>query len=106
MEHHIIPLPRTHFLKQILDSFIPLAITIGNIVLSNLFIQVIPLYNYNTSNKLIVFIAVGLLSYSVSQFFIGIYAEAIQSVFIIKQFHRNLLPHNDLYPLELNNYQI
>lgn len=56
---------------------VPFAIVIVSILMSNLFITVIPLYQANTSDRILVFLIVGLMAYAIARFFIGIYAETI-----------------------------
>ena len=56
---------------------VPFAIVIVSILMSNLFITVIPLYQAYTSDRILVFLIVGLMAYAIARFFIGIYAETI-----------------------------
>jgi hypothetical protein len=81
---------------------VPFAIAIANILISNALIQHIPLYQNNTSNRILVFAVIALSAYALSQFFIGIYAEAIKSIFVIRQFHGNLLNGKDNYTLAMD----
>ena len=60
-----------------MQTMVPFAIVIVSILMSNLFITVIPLYQANTSDRILVFLIVGLMAYAIARFFIGIYAETI-----------------------------
>ena len=47
-----------------------------NVLIGNLLIQAIPGYHY-TPNRLLIFCVIALMSYTVTQFFIGIYSNTI-----------------------------
>lgn len=70
-----------------------------NILIANVLIQTVELFKDNTSNRLLVFIVVGIVTYAIAHYFIAIYSETIQTLFVIEQFHSQLLPNNKEYPL-------
>ena len=74
---------------------------IVNILIANLLIQAIPAYKY-TPDRVMIFIVIGLMSYTICQFFIGIYSNTIEAIFVCRQFHHNLLPNKHLHPLSID----
>ena len=75
---------------QILNDFLPAILSILNVLLSNLIIDQIPYFQNNTPNKFLLFIVIFMISYSVSQFFLTIYSESIQTYFILEYVYRNM----------------
>jgi len=60
---------------MVLQTFIPFAIIIITIIIANLCVNSI--YQATTTNRLLVFWVLALMSYAIAKFFIGIYAETI-----------------------------
>ena len=62
-------------LCMVLQTFIPFAIIIITIIIANLCVNSI--YQATTTNRILVFWVLALISYAIAKFFIGIYAETI-----------------------------
>ena len=91
VEHYCLFILGNHKLRQIFDQFIPLTLTVVGTLISNVLIDGIYTYQSGTPNRVLVLLIVAIISYSISQFFIGIYSETIQSLFVIDLVHNNLL---------------
>ena len=74
MEHHRFPLYGTPSLTQVLKTFVPFAIIIITILVANLCINHIAPYTINTTDRILIFWILALMSYAIAKFFIGIYA--------------------------------
>ena len=67
-------------------------------IFANFLINNVSAFHDKTSNRLLLLLVVGLISYTVSQFFISIYSEAFQSEFILREYHKDMI-NKDKYPL-------
>lgn len=72
-----------------------------NVIIGHLLINAIELYKTSTNNRILVLLIIGIIAYTISQFFIGIYSETIQSLFVIEQFHNSILLNKDIHQLRL-----
>jgi hypothetical protein len=61
-------------LCMVLKNFVPFAIIIITILVANLCIDNIAIYQANTTDRILIFWILALMSYAIAKFFIGIYA--------------------------------
>jgi hypothetical protein len=90
MEHSSISLQSKNYNIKIVNDFVPIILALLNVLIANLLINHIQYFQNNTPNKILLFITIFLISYSVSQFFLSIYSESIQTSFILEHFYKNM----------------
>lgn len=67
-------------------------------IFANFLVNNVSTFHDTTSNRLLLLLVVGLISYTVSQFFISIYSESFESEFILREFHKDM-SNKDKYPI-------
>jgi hypothetical protein len=81
---------RNYCIRQIFSDLIPLIFAVGNMLLANYFIDSMEGYRNSTANRILVLAVVALITYAISQFFLAIYSEAMQSSFILEEYYKRM----------------
>jgi hypothetical protein len=98
MERSFLPLLGNVDSTQIFDQLLPAAFAIAATLIANALVSAIAAFDNATSSRLLLFLIVAATAYAVAHFFISLYSQSVQAIFVLTEFHARL-PDKSTLPL-------
>lgn len=90
MERRFLPLPGKAHSTQIFDQLLPAAFAIAATLIANALVSAITAFDNATSSRLLLFLIVAATAYAIAHFFISLYSQSVQAIFVLTEFHARL----------------